>query len=265
MEFIGKNNARVKAALALKRQRARNSPYFLLEGFREIHRALISGYRCLYVFCGESISEKERDFDKELSSLGIEKFYCSKEVLERLSFKEHPDHFIAVFEKKQLSCQEFLGFRRKNQQPFYLIVEQAEKPGNIGALLRIADGAGVDGVIHCDPVVDLYNPNVIRSSLGTVFTVPVWQASLGEVLALVREQEWKIFATTPSAQTMYFDQNFCQPLAVVFGSEKDGLSPSWLDGSFCSIALPMLGKADSLNLSSSVAAVAYEIVRQRSI
>lgn len=95
-----KNNARVKAALALKRQRARNSPYFLLEGFREIHRALISGYRCLYVFCGESISEKERDFDKELSSLGIEKFYCSKEVLERLSFKEHPDHFIAVFRKK---------------------------------------------------------------------------------------------------------------------------------------------------------------------
>ncbi|AAF73591.1 RNA methyltransferase [Chlamydia trachomatis] len=264
MEFIGKNNARVKAALALKRQRARNSSYFLLEGFREIHRALISGYHCLHVFCGELISDKERDLDKELTALGIEKLPCPKEILERLSFKEHPDNFIAVFEKKRLSCQEFLRLQRKNQQPFYLIVEQAEKPGNIGALLRIADGAGVDGVILCDPVVDLYNPNVIRSSLGAVFTVPIWQASLEEVLALVREQEWKIFTTTPSTQTFYFDQNFCQPLAVVFGSEKDGLSPSWLDGSFCNIALPMLGKADSLNLSSSVAAVAYEVVRQRS-
>ena len=162
-----------------------------------------------------------------------------------------------------LSCEKFLGLQRREQQPFYLIVEGAEKPGNVGALLRIADGAGVDGVILCDPVVDLYNPNVIRSSLGTVFTVPVWQASSKEVFALIREQKWKIFTTTPFAQTFYFDQDFCQPTAIVFGSEKDGLSPSWLEGNFCNIALPMLGKADSLNLSSSVSVVAYEVVRQR--
>lgn len=262
MEFIGKNNPKVKEALALRRNHSKKGSWFLLEGFREIQKALDAGYKCLRVFCSETILGKEQQFFDQLLASTFEKFYCEEATLAKLSYKEHADHFVAVMKKRWWSRESFLK-AKKNHIPFYIIVEQVEKPGNLGSILRIADGAGVDGVILCDPVVDLYNPNIIRSSLGTVFSLPIWSASLEEVLQIIAEEKWQVFVTSPYARTLYFCENYQQPLACVFGSEKDGVSVSWLQGDFTQIALPMLGKVDSLNLSTAVSAVVYEVVRQR--
>ncbi|CAG9046421.1 RNA methyltransferase [Chlamydia abortus] len=262
MEFIGKNNPKVKEAVALKHNRSRKGPVFLLEGFREIQKALASGYECERIFCGTRISEKEQAFLHTIQKLPLEKVYCTEETLSKLSYKEHHDNFIAVMKKRWWSREEFLA-QKRNPLPFYLIIEQVEKPGNVGAILRIADGVGADGVILCDPIVDVYNPNVIRSSLGTVFTLPIWSATLDQVQQVILEEKWHAFVTSPRAHTMYFCENYNQPLVLVFGSEKDGLTASWLRGNFSKISLPMLGQADSLNLSTAVSAVAYEVVRQR--
>ncbi|EPP37773.1 23S rRNA (uridine(2479)-2'-O)-methyltransferase [Chlamydia avium] len=262
MEFIGKNNPKIKEALALRRNHSRKGDWFLLEGFREIQKALDAGYECLRIFCSETILGKEQQFFNQLRESKLETFSCDEATLAKLSYKEHGDHFVAVMKKRWWSKEKFLN-AKKNSIPFYIIVEQVEKPGNLGSILRIADGAGVDGVILCDPVVDLYNPNSIRSSLGTVFSLPIWSAPLEEILQTISKERWKIFVTSPQAPTLYFYENYQQPLAFVFGSEKDGVSLPWLNGDFTQITLPMLGQADSLNLSTAVSAVVYEAVRQR--
>lgn len=262
MEWIGKYNPKVKQALALKRNKSRKGGVFLLEGFREITKALQSGFICDYLLLSPDALVEENLLIREMIAQGIAHYQVSAGILAQLSYKENGEHFVAIMRKKLWSCSEFLAARRNNL-PIYIIIEQVEKPGNVGALLRIADGAGVDGVILCDPVVDLYNPNLIRSSLGTVFTLPIWIGSFNEVFALILEQKWHVIATTPSASSLYFTQDFCRPLALVFGSEKAGLTSSWLDGRFNTVRLPMLGEADSLNLSTAVAAVTYEVVRQR--
>ncbi|EPP35340.1 RNA 2'-O ribose methyltransferase substrate binding family protein [Chlamydia ibidis] len=262
MEFIGKHNLKLKEALAIKRSKGRKSALFLLEGFREIHKALNYGYECVRIFCSPNVSEKERGLYDLIQNSNIERLWCSDSILSQLSYKENHDNFIAVMKKKWWDKDTFLR-KKRNELPFYLIIEQVEKPGNVGALLRIADGAGVDGVILCDPVIDLYNPNLLRSSLGTAFTLPIWQASLEEVFITIAQEKWEVFVTSPGADAMYFDKNYQKPIALVFGSEKDGLTSSWLDGRFAKIALPMKGEADSLNLSTAVSAIVYEVVRQR--
>lgn len=263
MEFIGKHNPKFKDAVALKKKPSKKNPFFLLEGFREIYRALVSGYECERIFCASEHSEKEQELMEEIARRDIEVHRCREESLGELSYKEHPDHFVAVMRKRYLSQQDFLA-QRKNTVPFYMIVEQVEKPGNVGALLRIADAAGVDGVILCDPVIDLFNPNLIRASLGTLFSVPIFVASLSEVWALIHQEGWRVFVTTPSATSMYYAHDYREPIALVFGSEKDGVTQSWKEGDFPLVALPMFGLADSLNLSTAVSAVVYEVVRQRS-
>ncbi|WP_100934598.1 RNA methyltransferase [Candidatus Chlamydia corallus] len=262
MECIGKHNPRVKEALALKRSRCRKSLWFLVEGAREIKKALRAGYACQHIFCGTHLSEKEVEFLNEFKRDSIEILYCLDSTLAQLSFKEHHDNFVAVIQKRVWNKEDFLN-RRRNTQPFYLIIEQVEKPGNVGAILRIADGAGVDGVILCNPVVDVYNPNTVRSSLGALFSLPILSLAGDEVRELLKQEGWAVFVTSPRAEKMYFSENYLGPTALVFGSEKDGLTEEWFSEDFSPIALPMLGESDSLNLSTSVAAVAYEIVRQR--
>lgn len=262
MELVGKNNPRVKEAVALRRNRGKKSEWFLLEGFREIQKALDAGYECPYIFCHPEVSEKETPFFEHLQRSSYTLLYCSEDILTKLSYKENYDHFVAVMRKRYISRERFLE-QRKNRVPFYLVIEQVEKPGNVGSILRIADAVGVDGVILCDPILDMYNPNLIRASLGTVFTLPIWSASLHDVLHLLAEEQWHVFVTSPQAETSYFYEDYQQPLALIFGSEKDGVTASWLHSTFTKISLPMRGQADSLNLSTAVAAIAYEVVRQR--
>ena len=144
-----------------------------------------------------------------------------------------------------------------------IVVECVEKPGNLGAILRTCDGAGVDGVIICDGKTDIYNPNVIRSSMGTVFSVTVVAGANEAAYKFLKSKEIAICTARPQAQTVYTDGNFRRPVAIVVGSEEKGLSEFWAKNSETDLKIPMHGRADSLNVSTSTAILLYEAIRQR--
>lgn len=147
--------------------------------------------------------------------------------------------------------------------PLVLVLESVEKPGNLGAILRTADAAGLNAVIICDPQTDIFNPNVIRSSLGCIFTVPVITASTTETLEWLRKTGITSFGTALTAATLYHESDFCKPAAIIMGSEAFGLSGLWLSGANQLIRVPMNGKVDSMNVSVTAAIVVYEAMRQR--
>ena len=149
--------------------------------------------------------------------------------------------------------------------PLLVVVENVEKPGNLGAILRTADAAGVDGVIACGGTgsTDVHNPNVVRASLGTLFTVPVAEATTPATILWLRTRGIRIVAATPEGATLYIESDLRGPLAIVLGSEAQGLTQAWLDAADTRVVIPMAGQSDSLNLSASTAILLYEAVRQR--
>jgi RNA methyltransferase, TrmH family len=148
--------------------------------------------------------------------------------------------------------------------PFFLVVENVEKPGNLGAMLRTADGAGVDAVILCDPSTDINNPNVIRASLGAVFSIPVITMTVEELFQYCEEKKIQIVATSPDVKKVYWSLDYKLGTAMVLGSEKDGISQIFQKDSDTVVTIPMLGKVDSLNVSAAASLLCYEVVRQRS-
>ena len=147
--------------------------------------------------------------------------------------------------------------------PFVVVVEGVEKPGNLGAIIRSADAAGVDCIIVCGKSTDIYNPNVVRASIGTVFTVPAVKTTVSEAINWLKENGIKTIATTPQAELEYFDADLGGPCAIVMGSEHEGLSETWLSIADLLVRIPMMGLADSLNLATATTILLYEVVRQR--
>ena len=146
----------------------------------------------------------------------------------------------------------------------FVIVECIEKPGNLGAILRTCDGAGIDGVIICDGKTDIYNPNVIRASLGTIFSIKIVVSSNEEALKFLKTKNIKVCATLPLAKKVYTKEDLVNPLAIVVGSEQNGLTDFWVKHADLKVKIPMRGQADSLNVSASTAILLYEIIRQKS-
>jgi TrmH family RNA methyltransferase len=149
--------------------------------------------------------------------------------------------------------------------PVYVVLESVEKPGNLGAILRSADAAGIDGVIVCDPLTDLYNPNLIRSSIGAIFTVPVAVCSSEECIAFLKEHKIQILTAQLQDSNLYYEQDMTKGTAIVMGTESTGLTDTWRKAADAHIRIPMLGKLDSLNVSVSAAILMYEAVRQRRV
>jgi TrmH family RNA methyltransferase len=146
---------------------------------------------------------------------------------------------------------------------FVVVVEGGEKPGNVGAILRTADAAGVDALILCGAGTDMYNPNAIRASLGAIFSVDVVQAETTAVIQWLQQNKFKTIAATPAAEDVYYNVEMGGKTAVVMGSESDGLTDEWLAAADVQVVIPMHGIVDSLNLSVSTALLLYEVVRQR--
>ncbi len=242
IELTSTQNPRVKDAVRLKERRQRDQRgLFLIEGVREIERAVAGGVELVELFF------VGHPPDIECGTL----YSCSQSVMDKLSYREHPSDIVAV---ARVPEHEF------PEGDFFLVMESIEKPGNLGAMLRTADAAGVDGVIVCDPTCDLYNPNVIRSSTGTLFSQPLFQASNEEALA--RLKGVTIIAATPSAKRLYTEVELKRPLAIVVGSEAEGLSDFWLEACDVQVRIPMHGSADSLNVSTAASLLLYEAVRQ---
>lgn len=244
--------------MALEKPRERRKQQlFIIEGKREIELAIEAGYKIGNLFfCEEIIRQDEIPAALKNDKLLVP---VSKEVFKKMAIRESTGGMIAVAEQKMHSIHDI----RLSKNPLILILESVEKPGNLGAVLRTADAAGVDAVIICDPQTDFYNPNVIRSSVGCVFTNQLAAAPSEEAIAWLKKNQIKIFCTSLQASKPYHLINYNQPCAIVMGTEATGLSEVWTKNSDANIIIPMRGKIDSMNVSNATAVVAFEAVRQR--
>lgn len=254
-------NPQIKKIVRLRDRPERDeSRLFLIEGYRELKRAIDAGrtihsiYYCPELFLGDHESDLMKQSRAEL----IE---CTPGVFQKISYRDRPDGLLGVAPQVHLTLKDL----KLSPRPFFVIAEGIEKPGNLGTILRSCDAAGVDAVIVCDPTTDIHNPNVVRSSVGTLFTLPVIEADGDATLAYLREHRITIVAATPHAQQIYTNADFSQPIAIAVGTEQYGLSEKWMKRSDCQVRIPMLGVADSLNVASATTLLLYEVVRQRSL
>jgi len=255
-------NARIKQLVRLRERRERDAAgVFLVEGYREILRALERGAapRELYVAPDWFLGENEPELIARAEAAGAQLFELTKDAFAKVAYRERPDGLLAVLPQWHTKLAD-LALR---PTPFLLVVEAIEKPGNLGTILRSADAAGVDAVIVCDPVTDLFNPNVVRSSTGVLFAVPVVIASAAEVWEFTRAHGIRVVVTTPAATGLYTQTDLTGPLALLMGSEQYGLSEFWLKNAAASVRIPMAGQADSLNVAMATIITLFEAVRQR--
>jgi len=274
-------NPRVKQLVKLRDRRPRDEAgVFMVEGYRQIRRALEKQITLteLYFSPDWYLGENEPALIAQAEAAGAQLFELSKEAFAKVAYRERPDGLLAVAPQWKRSLGEInvAGVADPGSEkaapgsttpatkaPFLLVVEAIEKPGNLGTILRSADAAGVDAVIVCDPVTDIFNPNVVRSSTGVLFSVPVVIAESEPVRAWLREQRIRAVATTPSATALYTETDLRGPLAIVMGSEQYGLSDFWLKESDAQVRIPMAGQADSLNVAMATIITLFEAVRQR--
>lgn len=269
-------NPHIKAVVKLADRRARDAARrTVVEGVREVRLALAAGVAPVEAYlCPELIAGPEAEAAARhlvgLAATGMtDLFYVTPPVFEKLAYRGHSGGLLLVIAYPNPSL-DALTFRAA---PFVVIVEEAEKPGNLGAVLRTADAAGVDALIvptlpgsagtDMGRGTDPHNPNVIRASLGAYFTVPTVAAPADAAIAWLRRQGIAIVATTPAATTLYTAADLTGPVAVVMGSEAWGLSETWLAAADVRLRIPMAGQVDSLNLSAATALLLYEVVRQR--
>lgn len=256
-------NPRIKNLIQLtEKSRVRKEQnLFIIEGEREISRAKASGYRfesCYY--CPEIITTVTNDFIKSFGN-DVQFFEVSRKVYSKIAYRENVDGMVVTAFMQNLKPEDL----HLKQNPLILIIESIEKPGNLGAILRTADAAGLDAVIICDLQTDIFNPNVVRSSLGCLFSNQVISCSSAEAISLMKKKGIKIFAAALQNSTLYHNEDFTGGSAFVMGSEADGLTQIWRENADRIIQIPMAGIADSLNVSVSAAVLVFEAVRQRSI
>ncbi len=256
-------NPRLKAVLALRRRRARDvRGATIVDGAEELALAMAAGARPEVVFwCPDLFNADgaQAGVVAQARAASVETVQLSRPAFEKIAYRDGPDGILAVVPTPGSG----LALVQSSRPPLVLVAEGVEKPGNLGAMLRTADAAGVDLVVAADPVTDWGNPNVVRASKGTVFAMPCAAASTAEVLEWVAQTGITLVATTPDTDLLYSQVDLTSPVAVAVGSEKHGLTRAVLDAADHVVRLPMAGRADSLNVSVSAAVVLYEAVRQR--
>lgn len=265
MLITSPSNPRIKNVVRLTTNRRHRDQEQLtvVEGSREVRRCLDAGIvpREIYI-CPELVALGDQDIADRLSQYPIHNTQYTTvppEIFAKIAVRSDSGGILLVIPYTQTALDDL----PLSAIPFLVVVEGAEKPGNVGAILRSADAAGVDGLILCAGGTDLHNPNVIRASLGTRFTVPCTEAPTAEVLAWLRQRGIAAVAATPDGAAVYTKTDLTGPVAIVTGSEAEGLSQEWLAGADARVTIPMRGVADSLNLATSTTILLYEVVRQR--
>lgn len=251
---------RVRSLKEKSRER-KKSGLFVLEGLRELQLAIKGGIVLeTFFFCQEIIPEETLDSLDLQRFPAMKKVEISKDVYQKLAYRETTEGIVAIGKSKSHSLDQ-LTFKRKT--PLILIAQALEKPGNIGALMRTADAADLDAVIIADPKTDLYNPNIIRSSVGCVFTTPIAIGTSHEVIQFLQKRHITIYGAALSSSKSYAETDFKGPCAIAMGTESTGLSEEWLEKSDQNIIIPMQGEIDSMNVSVSAAILIFEAKRQR--
>jgi TrmH family RNA methyltransferase len=252
-------NPKIKSLLHLREKRERDTTgLFLVEGYRELKRAVDSGVRfeslfmCPALFLGSNEESLIKQFKVPL-------FELPAFLFEKISYRDRPDGLIGVAYQMKTSLHDL----KKNSPALYVVAESIEKPGNLGTILRSSDAVGANGVIVCDRCTDIYNPNVVRASVGTLFTLPVVEARGDEVMAWLKNNNIQIVAATPSADVNFTEAPLSGDVAVVVGTEQLGLTQQWLEAADIRVKIPMEGVADSLNVAMATTLLLYEALRQR--
>lgn len=248
-------NPKVKAVVALQQKSAerRRTGRFVVEGRREIEHCVEEGWEVESVFVCEEVA------GECCNVVATNVTLVTKEVYEKLAYRGGTEGIVAVVKERKRRLEDLeLG-----ENPLIVVVERVEKPGNLGAILRSADAAGVDAVLVCDALTDLYNPNLIRSSIGAVFTVPCVVCENEECIKFLKERDIQILTAQLQDSEEYYDVDMKRGTAVVMGTEATGLTEVWRQAADAHIRIPMLGRLDSLNVSVSTAVLLYEAVRQR--
>jgi TrmH family RNA methyltransferase len=255
-------NPRIKAVVKLRQRSHRDEAgLMIVEGYRELKRALdnrhcpIEIYYCRELFQGVN----EPALLDRCRAAGAQLFECDAPVFRKIAYRDRPEGLLAVAPQIRRRLEDLVI----PAAPLLIVAEAIEKPGNLGTILRCADAAGAHAVLVCDRCTDVNNPNVVRASIGTIFSVPVVETTTGEALVWLERQGIQLVATTPHAQTLYTEADLTKGSAIVLGTEQYGLSGAWLGRAGVKVRIPMLGQADSLNVSAAATILLYEAVRQR--
>lgn len=259
-EITSTQNSYIKELLKLqeKARERKKKGLFIIEGKREISLAIASNYSFdTILFVAELISEKEI---LSLFNENVPRIIISIEVYQKIAYRDSTEGIIAVTKAKSFSLQ---NIKFNTKKPLILVAESVEKPGNIGALLRTADAANVDAVFIANPKSDLYNSNIIRASVGCVFTNQIAVGTSKEIIAFLQQKNIKIFATTLQNSNEYYKENYKESSAIVVGTEATGLTDVFREKTTNNINIPMQGKIDSMNVSVAAAIVLFEAKRQR--
>ena len=255
MDITSAQNPRVKHIVKLRddKKTRKEDGLMLVEGFDEIQHALAAGHTPQTLLFGPELASRA------LTDSSIETLTVSRAVFEKISYRENPDGWMGIFPIPKISLADLT----LSKTPLMIVAESIEKPGNLGAILRTADAAGVDALLVCDARVDVWNPNVVRASRGAVFSVPVVACANAEALRWLKGGTTRIVAASPSAEEIYSDVDLKSPVAIVVGTEDEGLSDFWMTNADVKVKIPMMGKVNSLNVSVSTALIVYEAMRQR--
>lgn len=255
-------NPRVKKTLRLRGKRGRaEGERILIDGVREIGRAVEAGVSIEEIlFCDKLLDGRTaRELLRKIEARGALLTQVSETVFDKIRYGDRTGGLVAVGKRPTMLLNEV----RLSAMPMIAVIENLEKPGNLGAIIRTADAAGVEAILVVDPGMDLYGPNVIRASLGTIFAVPVVETRSAEAIQWLQERDLSIITATPEGATIYTAVDLRRPVAFVFGSEAQGLSAAWRTLKVIQASVPMRGRADSLNVATTAALFFYEALRQR--
>lgn len=256
-------NPKIKALVKLRQRKYRDEQgLMIIDGAREIRFALQNKFRlCELYVCRELIEEVDSDILTSARECAVTVIEVNKKVFEKIAFGDRLEGFVAVGQqiKKKL---EDLSVTKASA---LVLLEAIEKPGNLGAIMRTCEAAGIDAVLVCDGKTDVFNPNVIRASMGACFSLPIVEVSVQDAIRWLKEKKIKIISAVPGANLDYWNADLSAPCAIVFGCEDKGVSQTILAASENKISIPMRGKVDSLNVSTSAAIILYELLRQKSL
>lgn len=259
-------NPKVKQIVKLRDRRDREkSGLFLIEGYRELLRAVdgTQPIETLFICPELFLGTNEPSLIDAIRGQGAIVLSCSKQVFQKMSYRDRPDGLIAIATQRHLTLTDLEQQLINTPAPFLVVAEAIEKPGNLGTILRSSDAVNLDALIVCDRCTDIHNPNVVRASVGTLFTVPVVEGSSKETIDWLKRQKIQVLAATPSATAEYTEVDMTQPLAIAVGTEQLGLSDVWMNEADIQVRIPMCGVADSLNVATATTLLMYEALRQR--
>ncbi|SCA58596.1 Uncharacterized protein AB751O23_AG_00020 [Chlamydiales bacterium SCGC AB-751-O23] len=266
LELNSPQNPKVKNLMSLRKKRERDrSQEFLIEGYRELQRATESGCKLLDIyFCEELfLGANEQALIQTFVDKGAQLFKVSKQIFEKISYRDRPDGLLGKAKQWKSSLEEIKKLLSLKNS-LIIVAVSIEKPGNLGTILRSSDACGADAVLVCDECTDIFNPNVVRASTGTLFTQKVLECSSDQLISLFTEHDIQVIAATPGGTALYTEVDLKKSTAIVMGCEQYGLPDQWLRSADKQVVIPMKGQADSLNVAMATTILSYEALRQRS-